>query len=361
MTPGTTTTEATRAPGTGVPPRVAIVGATGAVGSTLMELMESRGFRYSELHLVASARSAGRVLTVGEREYTVVAVEDFDFGRVDVAFFSAGTSVSEKWVPVATEAGALVIDNTIAFRMDPDTPLVVPQVNAHELDRRPASGIVANPNCSTIPLVRLLRGIEDRWGVRNAVVSTYQAASGLGYSGVEELQESSRAALQGPDADFEATHFHPTLAFNVIPKIDRFLDSGFTLEEEKMLRESRKILGLPHLDVTTTCVRVPVANCHSEAVYVECQEPVDRAELVEVLAGLPEVRVHDQETVSAFPTPAVVDSSDIVHVGRVRITQNNPRAFWLWLVADNLRIGAALNALQIGEELVARGTLEGRP
>ncbi|MEU4166625.1 aspartate-semialdehyde dehydrogenase [Streptomyces sp. NPDC026665] len=342
---------------TAAAPRIAIVGATGAVGTTMLEIIEERALRYSELHLVASSRSAGRKISFAGREYEVQAIEEFDFGQADIAFFSAGTTVSEKWVPVATAAGAVVIDNTIAFRMDPDTPLVVPQVNAHELDRRPKSGVIANPNCSTIPLARLLRGIEDRWGIRNAVVSTYQAASGLGYSGVEELQESTRASLQGPDADFEPHHFKPALAFNVIPKIDRFLDSGFTLEEEKMLRETRKILGLPHLDVTTTCVRVPVANCHSESVYVECQSPVDRAELVEVLAALPEVRVHDRETISAFPTPAQVGSSDLVHVGRIRATQNNPRAFWLWLVADNLRIGAALNAVQIAEELIERDTL----
>lgn len=338
-------------------PRIAIVGATGAVGSTLIELIEERGLRYRSLELVASARSAGRTLTVEGRDLEVHAIEEFDFSGVDVAFFSAGTSVSEKWVPVATAAGALVIDNTIAFRMDPDTPLVVPQVNAHELDRRPKSGVIANPNCSTIPLVRLLQGVENRWGIRHAVVSTYQAASGLGYSGVEELQEASRASLQGPDIGFEPQEFTPNLAFNVIPKIDRFLDSGFTLEEQKMLVESRKILGMPHLDVTTTCVRVPVANCHSEAVYIECQEPVERTELVEVLAGLPEVTVHDREVRTAFPTPTTVGDPDHVHVGRVRITQNNPRAFWLWLVADNLRIGAALNAVQIAEELVDRGTL----
>ncbi|MET7616059.1 aspartate-semialdehyde dehydrogenase [Streptomyces sp. NPDC005408] len=338
-------------------PRIAIVGATGAVGSTLIELIEERGLRYRAMELVASSRSAGRLLSVEDREYAVQAVEEFDFSTVDVAFFSAGTAVSEKWVPVATAAGALVIDNTIAFRMDPDTPLVVPQVNAHELDRRPVSGVVANPNCSTIPLVRLLQCVETRWGIRQAVVSTYQAASGLGYSGVEELQEASRASLQGPDTDFEPQEFTPNLAFNVIPKIDRFLDSGFTLEEQKMLVESRKILGMPHLDVTTTCVRVPVANCHSEAVYIECQAPVDRAELVGVLAGLPEVTVHDQEVATAFPTPTTAGNPDHVHVGRVRITQNNPRAFWLWLVADNLRIGAALNAIQIAEELVDRGTI----
>ncbi|MEU6392974.1 aspartate-semialdehyde dehydrogenase [Streptomyces sp. NPDC046939] len=338
-------------------PRIAIVGATGAVGNTLIDLIEQRGLRYRSVQLVASARSAGTELTVDGVAYPVHAVDEFDFSTVDLAFFSAGTEASQQWVPKATAAGALVIDNTIAYRMDPDTPLVVPQVNAHELDRRPKSGVIANPNCSTIPLVRLLKGIEQRWGVRQAVVSTYQAASGLGHPGVDELKDASRAALERPDEPYPSKEFTPSLAFNVIPKIDRFLETGFTLEEQKMLQESRKILSIPHLDVTTTCVRVPVVTGHSEAVWIEAQGVVDRAELVEVLAALPEVTVHDLDEVRQFPTPATIDDPNRVHVGRVRVNPNNPRAFWLWLVADNLTIGAALNAIQIAEELIARGTV----
>ena len=338
-------------------PRIAVVGATGAVGNTLIKLIEQRGLRYRDIQLVASARSAGTELSVDGVHYPVRAVEDFDFSGVDLAFFSAGTEASTQWVPKATAAGAVVIDNTIAYRMDPDTPLVVPQVNAHELDTRPKSGVIANPNCSTIPLVRLLKGVEQRWGVRQAVVSTYQAASGLGHPGVEELKDASRAALENPEEAYPSKEFTPSLAFNVIPKIDRFLDTGFTLEEQKMLQESRKILGLPHLDVTTTCVRVPVVTGHSEAVWIETQGVVDRAELVEVLAALPEVTVHDRESPQEFPTPATIDDPHRVHVGRVRVNPNNPRAFWLWLVADNLTIGAALNAIQIAEELITRETL----
>ncbi|MFJ6798066.1 aspartate-semialdehyde dehydrogenase [Streptomyces sp. NPDC091268] len=337
-------------------PRIAIVGATGAVGSTLVELFEERGLRYRELHLVASARSAGRELCVQGRYYTVRHLEDFDFSGVDLAFFSAGTAVSERWVPAATAAGALVIDNTRAFRMDPAVPLVVPQVNAGTLDRRPAGGVIANPNCSTIPLVRLLQGVERRWGVRRVVVSTYQAASGLGHSGIEELQEATALALQDPDAEPLSKQFTPSLAFNVLPAIDEVLGSGFTREEEKLLHESRKILDLPELEVTATCVRVPVVNGHAESVWVECAAEVDRAELVEVLAALPEVTVHDATLPGAFPTPAGLEDPDRVHVGRVRVSQSDPRGFWLWLVADNLRVGAALNAVQIAEELVARGT-----
>ncbi|MER6074797.1 aspartate-semialdehyde dehydrogenase [Streptomyces sp. NPDC001817] len=338
-------------------PRIVLVGATGAVGTTLIRLIEERGFRYRDVRLVASARSAGRELTVDGRTHRVEALDTFDFSTTDVAFFSAGGAVSRKWVPSAVAQGALVIDNTNAFRMDAGTPLVVPQVNAAQLDVRPAGGIIANPNCSTIPLVRLLRPVEERWGIRHAVVSTYQAASGRGHSGLAELAEASRITLEDPAATPPATAFSPALAFDVIPFIDELLDTGFTLEEQKMLQESRKILGLPHLDVTTTCVRVPVMNGHAEAAWIECDDVVDRAELIRLLAAEPEVTVHDQDTPGAFPTPRTAGNPDHVHVGRVRVSPRNPRGFWLWLVADNLRIGAALNALQIAEALVERGVL----
>ncbi|MFJ6786909.1 aspartate-semialdehyde dehydrogenase [Streptomyces angustmyceticus] len=338
-------------------PRIALVGATGAVGTTLIQLIEERGFRYREIRLVASPRSAGRELTVEGRPYRVEALDTFDFSSVDLAFFSAGGSVSKKWVPSAVAQGALVIDNTNAFRMDPATPLVVPQVNADELGRRPSSGIIANPNCSTIPLVRLLRPVEERWGIRQVVVSTYQAASGRGNSGIAELDEASRCTLADPAAQGPAVEFAPTLAFNVVPFIDELLDTGFTLEEQKMLQESRKILGLPHLDVTTTCVRVPVMNGHSEAAWIECNDVVVRDDLVRLLAAQPEVTVHDRDAIGAFPTPRTAGAPDQVHVGRIRVAPHNPRGFWLWVVADNLRIGAALNALQIAEALTERGAL----
>ncbi|WP_446047176.1 aspartate-semialdehyde dehydrogenase [Streptomyces olivaceus] len=338
-------------------PRIALVGATGVVGTTLLQLMEERGFRYRDLALVASARSAGREVTVEGHTYRVHDLDGFDFSGTDVAFFSAGAKVSTTFAPKAAAQGALVIDNTSAFRMDPDSPLVVPQANAHELDKRPASGIIANPNCSTIPLVRLLKPVQERWGIRQAVVSTYQAASGAGYSGIDELRAGARAVLDDPDNAGVTGTFSPSLAFDVIPHIDRLLDDGFTFEEQKMLQESRKILSLPHLDITTTCVRVPVVNSHSEAAWIECHNTVDRDELVHLLAEQDEVTVHDLKTHGAFPTPRTAGDPNHVHVGRVRVAAHNPRGFWLWIVADNVRIGAALNALQIAEALTERGVL----
>ncbi|MEO3976455.1 aspartate-semialdehyde dehydrogenase [Streptomyces sp. CAU 1734] len=339
-------------------PRVALVGATGVIGTTLIRLIEERRFRHRALHLLASDRSAGRELTVEGRPHPVRDLADFDFSRVDIAFFAAGDDISRKYVPTATAAGALVIDSTSAFRMDPATPLVVPQVNAHVLGRRPASGIVAAPASPTVPLVRLLGTVERRWGIRQVVVSTYQAASDRGHSGTAELYAAGSATLADPDDLGPAQEFTPSLAFNVIPFIGTPLDSGFTSEEQRMRQETRKILSLPHLDVTATCVRVPVAHGHSETAWIECAAPVERDELIERLTELPEVTVHDRIAPNAFPTPRTVTSRpDHVHVGRIRVSETNPRGFWLWVVADNTRVGGALNALQIAEAMTLRGTL----
>ncbi|MFE9368526.1 aspartate-semialdehyde dehydrogenase [Streptomyces sp. NPDC006711] len=338
-------------------PRIAVVGATGAVGGTLLELIEDRGLRYRQLHLVASARSAGLDIRVGERDYRVTDLTAFHFGDADVVFFSAGHAVSRAWVPVAVAHGTLVIDHSFAFRMNAETPLVVPQVNAALLDRRPPSGVIANPSAVTIPLVRVVRDVERRWGVRQMVVSTYQAASGCGHSGIEELQEASRLALQDPQAEIPAKEFTPALAFNVVPRIGQVLDGGSTLQEHKLLQESRKILDLPGLDVSATCVRVPVVNGHSAALWVECLEPVERGELSALLGSLADVTVHDDGMHGDVPTPTTLGDPNHIHVGRIRVSPTNPKSFLLWLVTDNLRVGAALNALQIMEELVARGHL----
>ena len=327
--------------------RVALVGATGAVGTTLLSLMGERGFRPARLDLLASARSAGSTVESLGARHEVQDLAGFDFSGVDLAFFSAGTSVSRRWAGAAAAAGALVIDNTNAYRMDPDTPLVVPQVNGDLLARRPVSGVIANPNCSTIPLVRLLRPLQDRYGLRRVVAATYQAASGRGLSGVDELTRGAQAALKDPEGPQPADRFEYPLAFNVLPSIDVLLPDGFTLEEQKMRQESRKILGLPGLDISATCVRVPVVNCHSEAVHVELAGEADHEEVLALLRDQPEVTVY----ADGYPTPRTISDPDQVHVGRVRIDPENPHALWMWVVADNLRIGAALNAIQIAEVL----------
>lgn len=343
-------------------PRVAIAGATGAVGRTLIDLMVARGFPYASLDLLASERSAGQVIEVNGRAHRVQSLESFDFGAVDIAFFSCGTSVSRVQGRRAAAEGALVIDNTNAFRMDPDTPLVVPQVNADVLRTRPASGIVANPNCSTIPLVRLLRPIDALHGVERVVVSTYQAASGAGANGIAELEASARHALDAPQTpDTANARFPVPLAFNLIPSIDVPLETGFTLEEQKMRQESRKILGRPDLRLTATCVRVPVVNGHSEAAFVVCRDPVDREAVVEALRAADEVAVFDDGPGAvSYPTPRYLENPDHVHVGRIRVDPDDPNGLWLWLIADNLRIGAALNAIQIGEAVLAGAGAEAR-
>lgn len=335
-------------------PSIAIVGATGIVGTTFLSLFKERSFKYSNLHLVASSRSVGRCLTVDGRDYYVSDLANFDFTGVDIAFFAAGTPISREWVHKAVQQGALVIDNTNAFRMDTDTPLVVPQVNRHLLAERPKSGIVANPNCSTIPLVRLLQPIDQRYGVKRVIASTYHAASGRGVTGIEELKNGSLEIIKTPSQQPQANRFPVTLAFNLIPSIDVVLDNQFTLEEQKMLQESRKILNRPDLEVSATCVRVPVINCHSESVYFECDRTLDRDAIVEWLRQAPEVTVYDGEATKAYPTPLTINNPDHIHVGRIRVDVTNPKAGWFWLVSDNLRVGAALNAIQIAEEIIQR-------
>jgi aspartate-semialdehyde dehydrogenase len=335
-------------------PNIAVVGATGAVGQTLLSLFEERDFSIARLELVASSRSAGRKIPFRGQEHEVRVFEEVDFSRVDIAFFSAGTALSRQWARKAAAQGALVIDNTNAFRMDPDTPLVVPQVNGDLLTSRPPSGIIANPNCSTIPIVRLLAPMDRHYHVRKLIVSTYQAASGAGLNGQEDLLRDARQVLAG-DGTAHAGRFPVPLAFNVIPSIDVVLESGFTLEEQKMVQESRKILRRPDLQVSATAVRVPVSNGHSAAVYIECERPLDAARVIALLKDAPEVTVHDGVGPGAFPTPRFLPDADRVHVGRIRVDPEQATAGWLWVCSDNLRIGAALNAFQIATQALAQG------
>ncbi|MEU9994309.1 aspartate-semialdehyde dehydrogenase [Streptomyces sp. NPDC050848] len=335
-------------------PRIAVVGATGAVGGTLLELIEDRGLPYRQLHLVASARSAGRTIRVDGHDHRVADLAGFDFRSVDVAFFCAGADVSRAWVPVAVAHGALVVDSTSAFRTAPDTPLVVTELDADRLDRRPSGGVIAVPGAATVPVVRVVRDVERRWGVRRIVVSTYQGASDAGHAGIEELQDGSRTVLQDPQATPVSAVFSPPLAFNVLPGIGDTLEDGSTRQERELTEEIRKVLGLPGLDVTATCVRVPVVGGQGAAVWVECRTAVDRTELVALLRALPGVTVHDSP---GAPTPADLGDPDRVHVGRIRVAATASDGFWLWLATDNLRVGGALDAVRIVEELLARGTL----
>ncbi|MFI1282489.1 aspartate-semialdehyde dehydrogenase [Streptomyces sp. NPDC020858] len=335
-------------------PRIAVVGATGAVGGTVLELIEDRRLPYRRLHLVASARSAGRTIRVDGRDHGVTPLSRFGFGTVDAALFCAGTQVSRDWVPVAVAHGALAVDSTSAFRMDPGTPLVVPQLNASELGRRPAGGVIAVPGAATVPVVRVVRDVERRWGIRRIVVSTYQGASGAGHAGIEELQDGSRTVLQDPQATVPSAEFSPALAFNVLPGIGDLLEDGSTRQERELADEVRKVLGLPGIEVTATCARVPMVSGHGAAVWVQCRAAVDRAELVALLRALPEVTVHDG---GGGPTPAALGDPDRLHVGRIRVSATAPDGFWLWLATDNLRVGGALDAVRIVEELLARGAL----
>jgi aspartate-semialdehyde dehydrogenase len=331
-------------------PVIAIVGATGAVGHELLRLIEERRFQFATLHLVASRRSAGRTIEFLGQTYSIQPLDDFDFRGVDLAFFSAGTSVSRDWAPRAAAQGALVIDNTNAFRMDGNSPLVVPQVNAAQLKVRPRSGIIANPNCSTIQMVRVLDLVDRLCGIRQVVVSTYQAVSGGGHTGILELRRDSMSHLRGdPVSGDKVGRFAKPIAFNVIPQIDVMLDDGSTLEERKMVQETRKILNKPDFQLTATAVRVPVINGHSEAVYIETHDAIDLPSLMAELKQGEELMVYEGH--ENYPTPAYLASANHVHVGRIRINPNNPRGIWCWIVADNLRIGAALNAIQIAERL----------
>lgn len=341
-------------------PVVAIVGATGAVGTTLLDLFQERSFQFSDLHLVASPRSAGRLIEFRGHKYQVKDLETFDFTGIDIAFFSAGTSISKKFARKAAQQGALVIDNTNAHRMDADTPLVVPQVNRHQLRTRPASGIYANPNCATIPVVRALKPLDAEFGVKKVIISTYQAASGQGLNGIEELREGTRQLMADENAKLEPKRFQVPLPFNLVPNIDAMQETGFTLEEQKMIQESRKIMERPDLVVSSTAVRVPVINCHSEAVYFECERPLSLQRMLELLRGGEELQIYYGPGAENYPTPRTVRNQNDVHVGRIRVDPTDPRAGWLWVVSDNLRVGAALNAIQIAEEALTNGLLERR-
>jgi aspartate-semialdehyde dehydrogenase len=332
---------------------VAIAGATGVVGGTVRRILEERSFPVGELRLLASARSAGRRLPFKGAELEVQELGQGSFAGVDLAFFAAGGAVSKEYVPQAVEAGATAIDKSSVFRMDPGVPLVVPEVNADHLATH--TGIIATPNCSTIQMVVALKPIHDAVGIKRVVVSTYQAVSGSGQGGIAALDAQTRQWAAGEPVE---PQFYPyQIAFNAIPHIDGFLPGGATKEEQKMVDETAKIFADPDLKVTATCVRVPVFGAHSEAVNVETRKKLTAGEARELLAGSPGIAVIDDPAELKYPLPLDAEGKDPVYVGRIREDATVENGLDLWVVSDNLRKGAALNAVQIAEELLRRGLL----
>lgn len=329
---------------------VAVVGATGAVGRTMLSILEERKFPVANLLPLASARSAGKQVEFNGEKITIQELKADSFEGVDIALFSAGGSISKEFCPIAAKAGCVVIDNSSAFRMDKDIPLVVPEVNPHAIGDRP--GIIANPNCSTIQMVVALKPIHDQYKIKRVVVSTYQSVSGSGQSAIEELKAQSSQALNGQEVTHEV--YPHQIAFNCLPHIDTFLDSGYTKEEMKMVNETRKILEDDAIQVSPTTVRVPVFYAHSEAVNVETEKTIDVKELQKLLSSAPGVCLVDAPGKGEYPLATDAAGRDEVMVGRVRADLDNPRAVNLWIVSDNLRKGAALNAIQIAEVLIHR-------
>lgn len=334
---------------------VAIVGATGAVGSQMKEQLIKRKFPIKHIKFLASARSAGKEIEFNNQKYIIEEATPEAFEGVDVAFFSAGGSVSAKLAPEAAKRGAVVIDNTSHFRMHPEVPLVVPEVNREDLAKH--NGIIANPNCSTIQMVVALQPISEKFGLSKVVVSTYQAVSGSGISAIEELREQSAQWEKGKDVEAnilpaKSDKKHYPIARNVIPQIDVFTDNGFTYEEMKMINETKKIMHAPELSVAATCVRVPVVSGHSESVYIEVEQDATKEDIFEVLRNAPGVVLQDDITQQEYPMPIYVEGEDPVYVGRIRQDLDNKKGFHLWVVSDNLLKGAALNSVQIAEAML---------
>ena len=330
---------------------VAIVGATGAVGEAMREILDERDFPVDEVHLLASERSAGKRFQVGGKSRTVQVLDEFDFDDVQIALFSAGGAISADHAPRAADAGAVVIDNTSQFRMEDGIPLVVPEVNAHRIVDGLGPNIIANPNCSTIQMVVALKPIYDAVGIERVNVATYQAVSGAGASGVEELASQTVSLLNGKGAT-EPTVHPVQIAFNAVPQAWDILDNGYSVEEMKMVRETKKIFEDDDILVNPTCVRVPVFYGHSEAVHIETRYPISPAEARDVLRQAEGVVVIDDGDEAGCPT--AIDhavGNDAVFVGRIRADVSHECGLNLWVVSDNVRKGAALNSVQIAEEV----------
>lgn len=338
---------------------VAILGATGAVGTEFLKLIEERNFPYAELRLLASKRSAGKQIEFMGKTYTVQEATKDSFAGIDIALF-AGGSVSKEFAPYAIEAGAVVIDNSSAFRMDPEVPLVVPEVNPQAILKH--KGIIANPNCSTIIMVMALKPLYDMAKIKRIVVSTYQAVSGAGKEGIDELTDQVKDFADGkemvanilPSASL-AKHY--PIAFNLIPQIDVFMDNLYTKEEMKMVNETRKIFDDYDMRITATTVRVPVYRSHSESINVEFENDFNLEEMQKALAAFPGVQVIDNPQEQLYPMPLYTSEKDDVYVGRLRRDESNEKTFNMWVVGDQIRKGAALNTLQIAETMIKNNWL----
>jgi aspartate-semialdehyde dehydrogenase len=353
---GTLTTKKVAAPAAPphAPIRVAMVGATGAVGRTLLDILEQRDFPISNMHLLASERSAGERIPFKGKNLLVTRLDEFDFSQVDIAFFSAGGSVSKEFAPKAAAAGAIVIDNTSHFRYMDDIPLIVAEVNGDVLDGVEKLGIIANPNCSTMQMLVALAPIHAEVGITRINVATYQSVSGAGATGIKELGKQTAAILNFQPVECEK--FPVQIAFNLIPHIDEFQDNGYTKEELKMVWETHKILRDPTIGVNPTCVRVPVFYGHSEAVHLETKTPISVAKVRSLLRKAPGVKLVDEAKAKGYPTPVThAAGKDPVYVGRIRQDLSHPNGIAMWIVSDNIRKGAALNAVQIAELLLAKG------
>ena len=324
---------------------VAIAGATGAVGTELIKLLEIRNFPIRELRLLASKRSVGKTLKFKDTKIIVEELTSNSFEGIDIAFFSAGASRSREFCPAAVEAGAIVIDNSSAFRMDEEVPLVVPEVNPEAAFNH--QGIIANPNCTTIQMVVVLKPLHDAARIKRVVVSTYQSVSGTGAAAIVELEQQVQAYVN--NKEMVADIYPVPIAFNVLPHVDVFTDNGYTKEEMKMVNETRKIMSAPEMNVSATCVRVPVIRAHSEAISIETEKKLSVQEATKLLREAPGVVVKDSREAGGYPVPLEVSETFDTYVGRIREDISSPDGLVFWVVADQLYKGAALNAVQIAE------------
>lgn len=331
---------------------VVVAGATGAVGNEMVSILEERNFPVKNLKLLASPKSVGKIITFKGEEIKVEELKEDSFKGMDIGLFSPGGAVSQRYAPIAAASGCVVIDNTSAFRMEPDIPLVVPEVNPHAIKDYKNRGIIANPNCSTIQMVVVLKPLHDVARIKRVVVSTYQAVSGTGMKAIYELEQQVLAIYN--QREIEKKVYPHQIAFNCLPHIDSFLENGYTKEEMKMVNETKKIMEAPDIAITATTVRVPVFYGHSESVNVEFERDISPDKAREVLMNAPGVKVVDDPSKNLYPLAIDAAGKDETFVGRIRRDESIPHGLNMWIVADNVRKGAALNAVQIAEILIER-------